>query len=116
MEVGYFIYIRGKVQNRWQKENDFELKVQTIEMLNDTRDRYLNKLTLTAELPMLNKDLLSYLQTLPKTKPGNCVLNLEIVDHQEQSQIKLLSTKVKFSPQNEVLNTLEEFGLAYKFN
>jgi DNA polymerase-3 subunit alpha len=116
MEVGYFIYIRGKVQNRWQKENDFELKVQTIEMLNDTRDRYLNKLTLTAELPMLNKDLLSFLQTLPKTKPGNCVLNLEIVDHQEQSQIKLLSTKVKFSPQNEVLNTLEEFGLAYKFN
>jgi DNA polymerase-3 subunit alpha len=116
MEVGYFIYIRGRVQNRWGKEDDFELKVQTIEMLNETRKRYLNKITLSAELAELNKTQLNYIQELPKTKPGNCSLNLEILDTLELSSLKLLSTKIKFDPTNEVLATFEGFGLDYKFN
>ncbi len=116
MEIGYFVYIRGKIQNRWGKEDDFELKVQSMEMLNETRKRYLNKITLTAELGELSKTQLSYLQELPKSKPGNCTLNLEILDSKEQSSIKLLSTKIKFDPINEVLASFDEFGLEYKFN
>jgi DNA polymerase-3 subunit alpha len=116
MEIGYFVYIRGKIQNRWGKEDDFELKVQSMEMLNETRKRYLNKITLTAELSELNKTQLSYLLELPKTKPGNCTLNLEILDTKEQSSIKLLSTKIKFDPINEVLASFDSFGMDYKFN
>lgn len=116
MEQGYFVFIRGRIQNRWQKENDFELKIQSIEMLNDVRDRYLNKIILTTTLEQLNKPLLTYLQSLPKDHPGNCNLNMEVLDQTENNSIKLLSTKIKFSPQNTVLKELDDFGLSYKFN
>lgn len=116
MEIGYFVYIRGKVQNRWGKEDDFELKVQSMEMLNETRKRYLNKITISAELNALNHPTLNYLQELPKKNPGNCSLNMEVLDMEEKASIKFLSTKIKFDPSNEVLSSLEDLGLNYKFN
>jgi DNA polymerase-3 subunit alpha len=116
MEVGYFIYIKGRVDNRWQKENDFELKVQGMEMLNDVRDKYFGKITIQLELDKLNRDILTHFQSLSKTKPGNCVLNFDIIDSGENASLRMLSTKVKFSPNNEVLDWLDENGLKYKFN
>ncbi len=116
MEVGYFVYIRGKVQNRWGKEDDFELKVQSIEMLNETRKRYLNKITLQTGLMQLDRKKLNFIQELSKKNPGNCAFNLEIIDPIEQASIKMLSTKIKFDPNNEVLSTIEELGFEYKFN
>jgi DNA polymerase III subunit alpha len=116
MELGYFVYIKAKVQNRWGKEDDFELKIQTVEMLNETRKKYLNKITITAELAELSKDKLQFLQELPKTNPGNCALNMEILDPAEKASLKFISTKIKFDPSNEVLNELELMGYIYKFS
>ncbi|MCF8255307.1 MAG: DNA polymerase III subunit alpha, partial [Bacteroidia bacterium] len=116
MEVGYFIYIKGRVENRWQRENDFEIKVLGIEMLNEVRDKYFNKITIQLGLEKVNQEMLGYFQTLSKQHPGNCFLNFDIVDHQDNSSIRMISTKVKFSPQNEILNHLEDLGLNYRLN
>lgn len=116
MEVGYFIYLKGRVDNRWQKENDFELKVTGIEMLNDVRDKYFNKITVQVDLERVHKDLISQFQSFGKTCPGNCTLNFDIVDTKENASLRLLSTKVKFSPQNEVLKWLDEEGFPYRLN
>jgi len=116
MEVGYFIYIKGRVDNRWGKENDFELKVQGIEMLNEVRDKYFTKITVQLELTKLNNAMLQQFQSLPKEKPGNCILNFDFIDTDENTSLRMLSTKVKFSPSNEVLSWLDELNLSYKLN
>jgi DNA polymerase-3 subunit alpha len=116
MEVGYFIYIKGRVDNRWQRENDFEIKVLGMEMLNDVRDKYFNKITVNLSLDQINKDILTLFQTFSKSNPGNCTLNFDIVDRQENTSIRMLSTKVKFSPHNQVLEQLDVLGLNFKFN
>ncbi len=116
MELGYFVYIKAKVQNRWGKEDDFELKIQTVEMLNETRKKYLNKITISAELAELSRQKLQFLQELPKTNPGNCALNMEILDPIEKASLKFISTKIKFDPSNDVLNELESMGYTYKFS
>jgi len=116
MEVGYFIFIKGRVDNRWQRENDFEIKVLGMEMLNDVRDKYFNKITVNLALDRINNDVLTMFQTFSKSNPGNCTLNIDIIDKLENTTIRMLSTKVKFSPQNQVLKQLEELGLNYKFN
>lgn len=116
MEPGYFIYIKGRVDNRWGKENDFELKVQGIEMLNEVRDKYFNKITIQLELNKLNGSMLQQFQNLPKEKPGNCILNFDIIDTEESTSIRLLSTKIKFSPNNDVLKWLDELNVTYKLN
>jgi DNA polymerase-3 subunit alpha len=116
MEVGYFIYIKGRVDNRWGNENVFELKVQSIEMLNEVRDKYFNKITVQVELNKLTGNLMQYFQNLPKEKPGNCALNFDFIDTDENSSLRMLSTKVKFSPSNEALEELKNLNLIYKLN
>ena len=116
MEAGYYLYIKGRVQNRWNKENDFEFKVSGIDMLNDIRDKYFNKITLNIEVQKLNKQLLTFIQEISKTSPGNCVLNIDLFDPEENTALKMLSTKIKFSPQNSILQSFDELGLTYRLN
>ena len=116
METGYFLFLKGRVQNRWNKENDFEFKVSGIDMLNDVRDKYFNKITVYIEVSKVNRDLITFFQNLSKTNPGNCVLNFDMYDPEEGPPLRLLSTKVKFSPQNELLKSFENLGLLYRLN
>ena len=85
-------------------------------MLNDVRDKYFNKITVQVDLERVHKDLISHFQSFGKTCPGNCTLNFDIVDTKENASLRLLSTKVKFSPQNEVLKWLDEEGFPYRLN
>ncbi|MDP1725715.1 MAG: DNA polymerase III subunit alpha [Bacteroidota bacterium] len=116
METGYFLFLKGRVQNRWNKENDFEFKVSGIDMLNDVRDKYFNKITVYLEVSKVNRELIAFFQNLAKTNPGNCVLNFDMYDPDEGPPLRLLSTKVKFSPQNELLKSFENLGLLYRLN
>lgn len=116
METGYFLLIKGRVENRWQREDDFELKVIGIDMLHEVRDKYLNKLIISMPVQMANAERMVALQQLAKSHPGNCVLYLELADEEEQISLRMLSTKVKFSPQNEVLQWLDQEGYAYRLN
>ncbi len=116
METGYSLYIKGRVQNRWNKENDFEFKISGVDMLNDVRDKYFNKIIVNMDLSKVNRELIAFFQNLTKTNPGNCVLNFEIADPEENALLRLLSTKIKFSPQNDILKSFDDLGLSYRLN
>jgi hypothetical protein len=87
-----------------------------MEMLSEVRGKYFNKITINLDLDKLNRELLGLFQNLSKSNPGNCVLNFDITDLQENTSLRMLSTKIKFEPKNEVLNWLEELGLNYRLN
>ncbi len=116
MEVGYFLFIKGRVQNRWNKEDDFEVKISSIDMLSEVREKYFNKLTMTIELERLNRDLLNYLLEIGRKNPGNCSLFLDLIDSKDAQGVKMMSTKTKVNPLNEVLDELAELGLDYKID
>lgn len=116
MEVGYFLFIRGKVQNRWQKEDDFEVKIQGIEMLSEVREKYFNKLTVKVELEKMNRELLDYFVSLGSNKPGNCNVYFDLIDHLENQGLRVMSTKLRVNPNNEVIKELELMGLEPRLN
>jgi DNA polymerase-3 subunit alpha len=116
MELGYFLFIKGRVQNRWNKEDDFEVKISSIDMLSEVREKYFNKLTMTIELERLNRDLLNYLLEIGRKNPGNCSLFLDLIDSKDAQGVKMMSTKTKVNPLNEVLDELAELGLDYKLD
>ncbi|MBC7384346.1 MAG: DNA polymerase III subunit alpha [Bacteroidia bacterium] len=116
MEVGYSLFLKGRVQNRWNKENDYEFKITGVDMLNDIRDKYINRITVSMDLAKVNRELLTFFQSLVKTNPGNCVLNFDMIDNQDNASIRLLSTKIKFSPNNDILKSLNELGLTFTLN
>ncbi len=116
MEIGYSLYIKGRVQTRWNKDDDFEFKISGIEMLNEARDKYVSKMMIHLNAETITAHTTEQITQLAKKYPGKCNLYVNLTDKQKSMAIKMLSTKVKISPQNEVLAVFDQLGVEYSFN
>jgi DNA polymerase III subunit alpha len=59
MEKDWFLYIKGKVQNRFQSQDQFELKVQQIQLLPELRDKLAQTVLLKIPIDALSADLVT---------------------------------------------------------
>jgi DNA polymerase-3 subunit alpha len=116
MEIGYSLYIKGRVQTRWNKDDDFEFKISSIEMLNETREKYIDKMMIHLNVETITNQTTEQIAQLAKKYPGKCNLYVNLTDQNKSVAIKMLSTKVKISPQNEVLAVFDKLGVEYSFN
>ena len=68
---GMFLFMHGKCQPRQWKPDEWEVKINTIELLPDVKDRVIEKLTVTAPLSAINDELI--MELLPgQGKSGKC--------------------------------------------
>ena len=116
LEPGYYLFIKGRVDNRWGKEDDFEFKINSIEMLPEIREKYFKTVNLEIELDDLNDNLVSIIYEKIKNNSGSALLNFIITNRKEQLAISMRSSKYKVSITNEMLQTFDEIGLTYKLN
>ena len=61
---GMFLFMHGKCQPRQWKPDEWEVKINTIELLPDVKDRVIEKLTVTAPLSAINDELIMELSSL----------------------------------------------------
>jgi len=116
MEEGYCLFINGKVQTRWNKEDEWEFKITRIEMLNETREKYINKMEIKLNAANINAKTAEMVQNLAKNFPGNSNIFVNLYDSEQKISLRLLSTKLKINPQNEVLEAFDKMGILYSFN
>jgi DNA polymerase-3 subunit alpha len=116
MELGYSLYLKGKVQNRWGRPDDWEIKLNQVEMLTDIREKYIKSIMIDLTLEEVTDKLLSFIQVQAKAYPGNALLNFTIVDNSGSMAVSLFSSKIKVGLSNDLLKSLDEFGLRYKLN
>jgi DNA polymerase-3 subunit alpha len=116
MDLEYFLYIKGKIDNRWNKEDDFEFKINSIEMLQEIRDKYIKNVSLEIELEKLNNELITKIFDNIKNNSGSTILNFIVSNKKEQMALSMRSTKFKVDVTNETLKLFDELGLTYKLN
>ncbi len=116
MDLEYFLYIKGKIDNRWNKEDDFEFKINSIEMLQEIRDKYIKNVSLEIELEKLNNELITKIFDNIKNNSGSTILNFIVSNKKEQMALSMRSTKFKVDVTNETLKFFDELGLTYKLN
>ncbi len=116
LEAGYYLYIKGRVDNRWGKEDDFEYKISSIEMLTDVREKYIKNISVEVDLERLNDKFISIIYDKIKGNDGTASLNFIVTNRKEQMAISMRSSKYKVSLTNEMLQILDDLGLAYKLN
>ena len=116
MDLEYFLYIKGKIDNRWNKEDDFEFKINSIEMLQEIRDKYIKNVSLEIELEKLNNELINKIFDNIKNNSGSTILNFIVSNKKEQMALSMRSTKFKVDVTNETLKLFDELGLTYKLN
>jgi len=106
VDVGRFLHITGKTQNRWNSEQ-LEFKPANIRLLTEMRDKMCKEIRVSLMLDSVNAQLVARLNELIGAHPGTCTLSLNVVDPNERIEVSLQSRTLKVSPANSFLRALE---------
>ena len=114
---GMFLFMKGKCQPKQWKPDEWEVKINSIELLPEVKDRLVEKLTVTAPLSAINDEMIVELGSMVKESPGNTVLYFFIRDEDGQMFVNLMSHTLKISVQKNLVNYLKSQPLLdYKIN
>ena len=113
---GMFLYLKGKCQPKQWRQNEFEVKVNTIELLPDVKEEVIEQLTISAPLSEINDEFIAEFSSLVKAHPGKVTLNFYVKDDEGQ-HISLTSKNMKINVQKDIIAYLkEQTMLSYKIN
>ncbi|MBQ8672910.1 MAG: DNA polymerase III subunit alpha [Bacteroides sp.] len=108
LNVGTFLFIRGRCQPKQWKPEELELKVGSMELLPDVKEKVIEKITILIPLNALNSALVIELAELSKANPGTSELYFKIKDTDTRMTVDLVSRPVKLSVGRELISYLKE--------
>lgn len=114
LNPGEFLFIRGKIQDRYNQPGNVEFKISSVQLLSDLRDKVLKNLTIKIPLDRINdlwiKNITEAIESDESPK-GNCVLKIKIYDPVDvDMMVNLPSKKFKVNPNNELIESLQKFA------
>ena len=114
---GMFLFMKGKCQPKQWKPDEWEVKINTIELLPEVKDRLIEKITVTMSLSVINDEMIMELGSMVKDNPGNTELFFLIRDEDGQMYVNLMSRTLKISVHKDLVNYLKNQPLLdYKIN
>ncbi|MCP4458776.1 MAG: DNA polymerase III subunit alpha [Cytophagales bacterium] len=108
LESGWFLYIVGSAQPRWNSE-ELEFKVHTIEHLSGIREQMTKGLELSLRLNDVNEMVVDEIERMAIKYPGKCSLKLNVLSAFEDRviQLEMLSRKYSVDLTDELMNELK---------
>ena len=95
---GTFLYNKARCQPKQWKKDELELKITSMELLPDVKERLVEKLTISIPLSVLDQTLIMELSALIKEHPGTTELYFRVIDEELNSQaIDFIARPVKLS-------------------
>ncbi len=107
MQPHLFVFVKGKVQDRYNQPGSLEFKVQKIELLNEIKEKAFTNLKLKINVNKLNDELITNLEKLFKQNSGKAALEIFVEDPDDNMSVKLYSKAFKVSINNELMNELD---------
>ncbi len=115
LNVGEFLYIRGKLQDRYNQPGNLEFKIINIQLLSDMREKLLRNLTLKIAIDKIDHNWIDNLNSVinqdVNSANGKCTLKLKIFDPvDEKVCVDLPSRKYRLNPHNELIDSLQKLA------
>ena len=112
-----FLYIKARCQPKQWRPNELELKISSMELLPDVKEKLIEKITLQIPLMELNGVLVNDLAELARQHPGTTLLQFRVVDQEEKMQLDFISRQMKVSVGRDFIDYLKSRPeLAFKIN
>ena len=112
---GSFLYIKGKVQERYNSPGEWEFRPSTMELLSDVRDKLCKGIAMNVEVSIIDEAFLNELDELLTMNPGNLTFKLNVVDPKENLKIEMFSRKFRISANNELIEKVSTInGTSYE--
>ncbi len=107
IEVGRFLYLKGKVQSRWSSDDQYEFKIGSIQLLSDIREKLTKDVRLVLNLQLIDDMLVNSINDIVKNNKGNCGLSVIVFDTENNVELRLSSRQYRISPSNEFFDSLK---------
>lgn len=108
LKVGFSIFIRGKVQERYGNAEQLEFKISIMELLSEMLEKKVKSFTIQLPLPALNDEMINRMQEIVAKYPGTSALRFTVYDSGENIRLELPSRKIRVKPGNELFRELEK--------
>jgi len=108
MVEGYFLHIKGSVEEKFRQKDNWDLRVTTMSLLSEMRDKLTKSVVVSLDLKMLNTQLVERLEQIITTNnerypAKSCALKFKVKCGEEAMIVDLLSKTHKVSPSDELM-------------
>ncbi len=122
LQEGYFVQIRGIVQERFRQVGNWGFELKNIQLLSELRDKMAKSFTIQIGLQQLTEEFIQTINnllssTVEEGETANCSLKFQVFDPHEGISIEMPAKTKKIKITNELIDVLEELeGVKYKLN
>lgn len=106
--IGLALYIQAKVQPKRFRPDELEVKISSINLLSEMKDKLVNKITLQIPLTELDDTVVTELSALVKNNYGNSLLYFNIIGEESHMNIQLSSRSTKIQVNKRFIDYLKD--------
>jgi DNA polymerase-3 subunit alpha len=108
MMDGYFLHIKGNIEEKFKQKDNWDLRIATMSLLSEMRDKLTKSITVCLELKSLSAQLMDDIQHIvennnQKYPVKNCTLRFMVKDMEEAILIELPSKTFKVNPSDDLM-------------
>ena len=107
LNPGNFLYLTGKVEERYNQPGVWEFRARVIQLLNDVRENLASELVMDIASEDLTEVLIDKIEAAIIQFPGKCNVKVTISEAESGIVIDLLSKKYMVNVTNELIDILE---------
>lgn len=101
-----FVYVRAKVQTRFSQSDVWEVRPYAIQFLSDVSDKMTKSITLKVPLEKISDKLISSVNEILASHPGNSIVKFSIEDSSENIAVEAPSKKLKVKASKALIDQL----------
>lgn len=114
---GLFLLIRGRMEPRRFKQDEYEMRIGTIDLMSEVKDVLIQKITVSFPIESLTKSMVKDMSAFLDDNEGSVELYFEIIDHHHDSIIPLRSKTKRITVTKQFLDYLKMTEeISYKIN
>ena len=108
LALGLFVFIKGKVQTKWNREGEFEFKPIQIDLLNNLKTKKFKEIRVKMDIADINTESIFNLKDVISAFPGTFELKFNVFDQEEKMDIAMFSRSIKIDLNKTVQKKLLE--------
>lgn len=112
LEKNYHIYVKAKVDSRYNSPNQLELTITHMELLSDIMDKLAKQIIIRLNLNDITDDIVNQLSNVIAKCKGNCPLKVNITDTIEKYYVEMPSKKHFVDP-HKILDELQRLHIDF---
>ncbi len=108
MMQGWFLFMQGRVTRQKWGDQRLELKLNSIELLSELRDKKTKGIVVTMNAEEVNSQVIDQIENICTQFKGDLSLRFNLVDHKSNIASELLSRKFTINPSNEMIEEMKK--------